>query len=254
MPAGAASLPRDGQPALTYLLGWEPAVQNHVEKGTHPSQRLQVQVMGQGEQHHLRASPRWGQTFIPAQLGGHTGGARSCWRNGSGKPFLLSSSRKFIFHVLLLLCPRSSFSWWCVGVCEGFILSPLNHCSTTSFQPFCTAKKSLMAFLLIFLLKETASELHSTTWLHPSSRLGSSTPLPSPSRSLARGAPPACWHPRTAAQPACGQHEGARDASALSAPCPREGAEKDALSPLCSPHPLRSPDPSQSLTKSPLGQ
>lgn len=46
-----------------------------------------------------------------------------------------------MLRVLLLLCPRSSCSWCCVGVCEGFILSPLNHGSTTSFQPFCTSSK-----------------------------------------------------------------------------------------------------------------
>lgn len=123
------------------------------EKGTRPSPRLQVRAMGQGEQ------PAPGG---PSPGGGRPSpqGAQSRQRKGSGKPFLPSSSRKFIFHVLLLLCPRSSFSWWCVGVCEGFILSPLNHCSTTSFQPFCTAEKSLVAFLLIFLLKEAAGKPH----------------------------------------------------------------------------------------------
>lgn len=112
--------------------------------------------MGQGEQPGLGGPSPGGGRPSPQ-------GAQSRQRKGSGKPFLPRSSRKFIFHVLLLLCPRSSFSWWCVGVCEGFILSPLNHCSTTSFQPFCTAEKSLMAFLLIFLLKEAASEPHGTT-------------------------------------------------------------------------------------------
>lgn len=103
-----------------------------------------------------------------AELHPSAAGQRGLEEEGLWKPSLLSSSRKFIFHVLLLACPRSSFSWWCVGVCEGFILSPLNHCSTTSFQPFCRAEKSLMAFLLAFLLKEAARELLSATQAHPS--------------------------------------------------------------------------------------
>lgn len=168
------------------------------EKGTRPSPRLQVRAMGQGEQ------PGPGG---PSPGGGRPSpqGAQSRQRKGSGKPFLPSSSRKFIFHVLLLLCPRSSFSWWCVGVCEGFILSPLNHCSTTSFQPFCTAEKSLMAFLLIFLLKEAASEPHGTTppaqgWEAARPRGGSSAR--SPGRGMPGAAdtpPPTSQHPETAA-------------------------------------------------------
>lgn len=156
---------------------------------------------GQGKQPHPGPSLR-GPAFIPAQPGRGSGEPRG---KGSGKPSLLSSSRKFIFHVLLLLCPRSSFSWWCVGVCEGFILSPLNHCSTTSFQPFCTAQKSLMAFLLIFLLKETASKLHTATQLHPGSRLGMARAPLALVGGMSGGAdtpPSASWHPKTTAQPA----------------------------------------------------
>lgn len=85
----------------------------------------------------------WGVPHHPSapELLGQAGREQSLQRTGSGKPALPISSRKFMLRVLLLLCPQSSCSWWCVGVCEGFILSPLNHCSTTSFQPFCTSRK-----------------------------------------------------------------------------------------------------------------
>lgn len=98
-------------------------------------------------------------------------GALSHKTKGCGEPSLLNSSRKFIFHVLLLLRPRSSFSWWCVGVCEGFILSPLNHCSITSFQPFCTCRKEPHGISPCFPAEGDSQR----AWLYPSSRMGSST-------------------------------------------------------------------------------
>lgn len=81
-----------------------------------------------------------------------------------------------MLRVLLLLCPQSSCSWWCVGVCEGFILSPLNHGSTTSFQPFCTSRKE-PCVISPRLLAEGGTQQPPDNGLHPA---GCQHTLPGP--------------------------------------------------------------------------